>query len=43
MELYANKDNFVKFVEFIKENRLELNFKNFNNKFSASKLLNDLI
>ena len=31
------------YFEFIKENRLELNFKNFNNKFSASKLLNDLI
>ena len=31
------------YFEFIKENKLELNFKNFNNKFSASNLINDLI
>ena len=31
------------YFEFIKEKRFELDFENFNNKFSASKLINDLI
>ena len=39
----TTKNELEIYFEFIKENRLELNFKNFNNKFSASKLLNDLI
>jgi hypothetical protein len=39
----TTKNELEIYFEFIKENRLELNYKNFNNKFSASKLLNDLI
>ena len=31
------------YFEFIKEKRFELDFENFNNKFSVSKLINDLI
>ena len=39
----TTKNELEIYFEFIKENKLELNFKNFNNKFSASNLINDLI
>ena len=39
----TTKNELEIYFEYIKENRLELNLENFNNKFSASKLIDDLI
>ena len=39
----TTKNELEIYFEFIKEKRFELDFENFNNKFSASKLINDLI
>ncbi len=39
----TTKNELENYFEFVKEQRLELNFENFNNKFSASKIVNDLI
>ena len=39
----TTKNELEIYFEFVKENRLELNLENFNNKFSASKLIDDLI
>ena len=39
----TTKNELEIYFEYIKENRLELNKENFNNKFSTSKLVDDLI
>tara|TARA_B100000900_G_scaffold314421_1_gene273275 strand:+ start:93 stop:857 length:765 start_codon:yes stop_codon:yes gene_type:complete len=39
----TTKNELEIYFEYIKENRLELNIENFNNKFSTSKLIDDLI
>ena len=39
----TTKNELEIYFEFIKEKRFELDFENFNNKFSVSKLINDLI
>ena len=39
----TTKNELEIYFEFIKEKRFELDFENFNDKFSASKLINDLI
>ena len=39
----TTKNELEIYFDFIKEKRFELDFENFNNKFSASKLINDLI
>ena len=39
----TTKNELEIYFEFVKENRLELNLENFNNNFSVSKLVDDLI
>ena len=39
----TTKNELEIYFEFVKENRLELNLENFNNNFSVSKLIDDLI
>tara|TARA_B100000927_G_scaffold3405_1_gene2695 strand:+ start:368 stop:1591 length:1224 start_codon:yes stop_codon:yes gene_type:complete len=39
----TTKNELEIYFEFIKEKRFELDFENFNSKFSVSKLINDLI
>ena len=39
----TTKNELEIYFEYIKENRLELNLENFNNNFSVSKLIDDLI
>ena len=39
----TTKNELEIYFEFIKEKRFDLDFENFNNKFSVSKLINDLI